>query len=399
MQLPRPLLIACGTLYYQRPGTRSYNQDSSQPAAAATASTSASLPCLLSSFHGQPARIPEELAEGIYEPTSLAHGTRMTRVLVAEAHDGKGQQQQQQIKRPEGGGDEDEDGRQGSLLFRILTHNIRYATTSPSAGEQPWSIRAPHIVNELDYHSRLNPESFVCLQEALHNQVTDVLAGLNARPHAQADEWAYYGVGRDDGKQAGEYSPIFYRPAVWTLQERETVWLPETPSVPSKGWDAASIRIVTIGVFNHKASNTTVLAMNTHLDDQGSKSRLESAKLILSLIQKYLARHPEVKGNFLAGDFNSIESQEAYREFTKPGSSIVDTYKKVPAAQHYGDEITFTGFDGKTKGSRIDYVMVGPQSASASIPFTVNGYAVVPNRFDNRIYNSDHRAVVADVTL
>ncbi|EFR04753.1 endonuclease/exonuclease/phosphatase [Nannizzia gypsea CBS 118893] len=291
----------------------------------------------------------------------------------------------------------------GSLLFRILTHNIRYATTSPSTGEQPWSVRAPHIVNELDYHSRLNPESFVCLQEALHNQVTDVLAGLNSRPHAssQGDDgkWAFYGVGRNDGKQAGEYSPIFYRPAVWKLQEKETVWLSETPSVPSKGWDAASIRIVTIGVFNHLATNTTLLAMNTHLDDQGSKSRHESAKLILSLIGKYLARHPEIKGNFLAGDFNSDEGQEAYREFTKPGSSIVDTYKRVPASQRYGDEITFTGFDGKTQGSRIDYVMVGPQSSSSAIPFTVNGYAVMPNRFENRIYNSDHRAVVADVTL
>ncbi|KAK2831906.1 hypothetical protein FQN49_007048 [Arthroderma sp. PD_2] len=283
----------------------------------------------------------------------------------------------------------------GNLLFRIITHNIRYATTSPSTGEEPWSVRAPYVLNELQFHSRLNPESFICLQEALHNQVANVTAGLNANT---GDEWAYYGVGRDDGKEAGEYSPIFYRPSVWELKEKETVWLSETPNVPSKGWDAASIRIVTIGVFKHRATSKTILAMNTHMDDQGSQSRYESAKLILRLITEYLDKNHDISGNFLAGDFNSKENQEAYQEFTKPGSSIVDTYKKVPPAQHYGNEITFTGFKKGDEYGRIDYVMLGPQKNSA-IPWTVNGYGALPNKFDNGIFVSDHRAVVADVTL
>ncbi|KAM5463844.1 hypothetical protein MauCBS54593_007289 [Microsporum audouinii] len=283
----------------------------------------------------------------------------------------------------------------GNLLFRILTHNIRYATTSPSAGEQPWSVRAPLVVNELDYHTRTSPESFVCLQEALHKQVQDVLSGLNS--HVQ-DEWAYIGVGRDDGRQGGEYSPIFYRPGVWELMEKETVWLSETPTVPSRGWDAATIRIVNVGVFSHRASNQTVLAMNTHLDHKGTKARYESAKLILALIDKYLSSHSDIAGNFLAGDFNSEETQEAYKEFTKPGSPIVDAYKQVPKAKHYGNEASFTDFQDKTPGSRIDYVMLGPKKGSA-LPWAFNGYAVLPSKFDDGIFNSDHRAVVADVTL
>jgi hypothetical protein len=48
------------------------------------------------------------------------------------------------------------------------------------------------------------------------------------------DEWAYIGVGRDDGKEKGEYSPIIYRSRVWRVESWRTVWLSETPDRPGK---------------------------------------------------------------------------------------------------------------------------------------------------------------------
>jgi hypothetical protein len=117
------------------------------------------------------------------------------------------------------------------LPIRLLSHNIRYATTSPFKGEELWTVRAPRILNELRYNTLYTPESFICLQEVLNNQIVDIDNGLNAN-----DKWSYIGVGRDDGKRAGEYSPIFYRPDVWKLLSNETKWLSETPDVPSKGW-------------------------------------------------------------------------------------------------------------------------------------------------------------------
>jgi hypothetical protein len=48
------------------------------------------------------------------------------------------------------------------------------------------------------------------------------------------DEWAYIGVGRDDGKEKGEYSPIIYRPRVWRVDGWRTVWLSETPDRPGE---------------------------------------------------------------------------------------------------------------------------------------------------------------------
>jgi Metal-dependent hydrolase len=301
------------------------------------------------------------------------------------------------------------------LPIRILTHNIRYATSSPFKGEKPWADRKQLLLNELLFNTRHNQESFICLQEVLHVQLADILSGLNKASDANTatgPEWAYIGVGREDGKEAGEYSPIIYHPAVWKLLRWETVWLSETPTKPSKGWDAASIRIVTIGVFKHYTSQKTILALNTHLDDQGSKSRSEAARIILDRINKYYAgQYGDVfSGVFLSGDFNSKETQEAYTALTADTSPLVDSQKLIDPAERYGNENTFTGFGYEgVPQKRIDYILLGPTNKTAdgnentgkdiALPWTPKGYAVLPNRFDDGVYNSDHRAVIADVAL
>ena len=155
------------------------------------------------------------------------------------------------------------------------------------------------LLKELVYQTAYCPESFLCLQEVLHEQLVDILADLN-----KADEWAYLGVGRNDGHEAGEYSIILYRPKIFELLQRDYVWLSQTPDKPSKGWDAGSIRILTIGVFRHLRTGQKIVAMSTHLDERGPRSRLESAKIILRRIISYVGQ--DMKNPvFLAGDFNS----------------------------------------------------------------------------------------------
>ena len=71
---------------------------------------------------------------------------------------------------------------------------------------------------------------------------------------------------------------------VQELKTQRTKWLSQTPDLPSKSWDAACTRILTIGVLEHRSTGKTVVAMNTHLDHQGSKSRLEAARIILEQV-------------------------------------------------------------------------------------------------------------------
>lgn len=284
------------------------------------------------------------------------------------------------------------------LPVRVLTHNIRYATSSPFKGELPWDQRKQLLLNELEYHTRHLSDAFICLQEVLHRQLEDIRAGLNHRATSSVQDWAFIGVGRDDGHQAGEYSPIFYRPSVWNLLTWETVWLSKTPSKPSKSWDAASIRIVTIGVFTHHASGNTVLALNTHLDDQGSRSRLEAARIIRTKIHEYQQGKfgTLIGGAFLAGDLNSHEDQEAYSELTGSGD-LQDTFKLVDPSRRYGNRNTFTGFGyEKEPPSRIDYVLL---ASGGNQSWGVDGYSVMVNSFDDGVFNSDHCAVIADLRL
>ncbi|KAF3045117.1 hypothetical protein E8E12_009307 [Didymella heteroderae] len=282
--------------------------------------------------------------------------------------------------------------------IRILTHNIRYATKSPFKGEKPWLERKHLVVNELKYNAAHNPEAFICLQEVLHEQLVDILSGLNssttsARSSRTKDseheiskhEWAYVGVGRDDGHQAGEYSPIIYRPSVWKLESWKTVWLSPTPERPGKGWDAGSIRIVTVGRFTHKASKKRVMGLCTHFDEQGQVSRRESAKIIQGIV-----RDVEEESIWLAGDLNSEMDGQAYRNLNGEESKLRDA--RSAAKWKYGNEITCTGFQ-QEEMTIIDYVFVSKKG------WAVEGFSVLPNQFEDGVYCSDHRLVVVDAVL
>ncbi len=297
----------------------------------------------------------------------------------------------------------------GPLPIRVLTHNIRYATQSPFKGEEKWDVRRPRLINELHFNTSQCAESFICLQEVLHQQLIDILSDLNSKRKT----WDHVGVGRDDGRQAGEYSPILYRPGVWELSVQKTVWLSKTPDRPSKSWDAASTRILTIAVFQHRETRKTVVTMNTHLDDQGSKSRLEAAKIILEQIRLFTDQTPyrKIHPVFLAGDFNSEPEQEAYNEMTSEHSPMIDLQTMVPESHRYGDFNTFSGFDPQTtRRKRIDFIFVNKDDPSDSKKgredddtaerwWIVDWYAVLPNRFEDGIYNSDHQAVIGDISV
>ncbi|EPE32967.1 DNase I-like protein [Glarea lozoyensis ATCC 20868] len=230
------------------------------------------------------------------------------------------------------------------------------------------------------------------LDEVLHSQLMDIMAWLNTS--SVGSKWSYIGVGRDDGKEAGEYSPIIYRKSVWQVVEWRTVWLSETPDKPSKGWDAASTRIVTVGVFEHRDSRQSVLAMSTHFDDQGVKSRQESAKLIIDIIQKE-ANTKGFAAVLLGGDFNSPPDDAAYQIMTDSDSPMEDIGLLVPKEGRYGNELTFTSFGHvDNTPSRIDFIFARKGDHVSYLT-----YAVLANRFDDGVYSSDHRACVADLRI
>lgn len=278
------------------------------------------------------------------------------------------------------------------IRIRVLTHNIRFATKEPVRGEELWPIRCPRLCSSLVFNS-VSPATFICLQEVLHDQLVDIQDSLN---HFSPGEWAYIGVGRNNGKQAGEYSPIFYRPSVWKLSHWETIWLSETPKVPSKGWDASNTRIATVGEFHHRESGKNVVVTSTHFDHKGAVSQAKSAQLLLSLLEQK-AHTSKALATILTGDFNSTPTQEAYQILTAPNSTMVDVQNLVPENKRYGNDITCTGFGGKSKTSRIDFIFA--RKCDLGEHMKVDTYAVLSNCFDDGVFSSDHRTVVSDFRI
>ena len=153
--------------------------------------------------------------------------------------------------------------------------------------------------------------------------------------------------------------------------------------------------------------------MNTHLDDQGSRSRKEAARIILKHIDLITQQGNKAHRSplILAGDFNSTPDQEAYIEMTRAASPMHDLQLITPEEQIYGDSNTYSGFDPKKdKRKRIDFIFINGKVSNREIrdrgentvessTWLANGYAVLPNTFEDKIYISDHQVVIGDVAI
>ncbi|KAL2110309.1 hypothetical protein VUR80DRAFT_1348 [Thermomyces stellatus] len=274
-----------------------------------------------------------------------------------------------------------------TLPLRILTFNIRYANSHPVRGEEPWSSRLPRLATTLRFHTSQNPNAFLCHQEVLHSQLIDIARELGP-------SWSHIGIGRDGGDK-GEFSPVFYQPATWKCEKEKTAWLSPTPDKPSRGWDAALNRIVTMGLFSHRGTGARVVVMSTHFDHVGTEARRESAKLILEFVSEWRKHEGADKplAVLLGGDFNSTPEDEGYRTMTAPGTGMLDVRELVDPDRRYGNDLTYTSF-GSEKAKRIDFLFV-----SSELAVDISGYGVLANRFDDGVYISDHRPVVADVEI
>jgi endonuclease/exonuclease/phosphatase family metal-dependent hydrolase len=101
---------------------------------------------------------------------------------------------------------------------KVMSYNIRLDTKSD--GINQWGNRIEKVSQLIKQH---NPD-LLGVQEALHNQMMDLKNNL-----AQYD---YVGVGRDDGKEKGEYSAIFYKKDKFEVQEQKRFGYLKLPMCP-----------------------------------------------------------------------------------------------------------------------------------------------------------------------
>ena len=254
--------------------------------------------------------------------------------------------------------------------MHVATYNIRQRNQVDTGNM--WIDRKEKVCTLIKFHDF----DILGVQEAFKDQMDDM--------HKKLPKYASLGVGRDDGKEKGEYSPIFYKKDRFKVLDKGTFWLSSTDTEnPNKGWDAALPRICTWGIFEDLISGKQFILMNTHFDHKGKTARKESAKLMLTKAKELAKGLPLI----ICGDLNVNEKDEAYFTFAH-SPSIQDTYELAKIV--YEPNSTFNGWGkGIKEKGRIDHIFV-------SQPFTVLKYGILTDTYMGK-YPSDHFPVAVQL--
>ena len=260
-------------------------------------------------------------------------------------------------------------------MCRVMSYNISYA--NPDAKENIWDNRRDGVAQAI-----LDQKIDIAgLQEVLIQQPNDLESRL--------EEYSCIGVARDDGKQKGEFAPLFFHKKRFKLLDSGNFWLSENPdSVGSRGWDAACVRIVTWAKLRDQKSRKTFFAFNTHFDHAGDTARIESARLLRQKISEIANDHPVV----LTGDFNCRKGS-AYQILIKTSEEInLKDSRYSCEKEAIGPNYSFVGseFIGQP-GNLIDHIFV-------SKDIRVIHSEIVENCKNGKC-PSDHLPVLANIIM
>ena len=259
--------------------------------------------------------------------------------------------------------------------LRVMSFNIRY--DEPRDGVNAWPERKEKVADVIRFHKA----DTVGVQEALLGQLKDLETLL--------PDFAWCGVGRTDGKEAGEYSAILYRKDRLKLIKTGTFWLSETPDkVGSMGWDAAYPRIVTWARFRDRKTKKIFIHFNTHFDHRGDKARTESATLILEKLNEIAGRLPFV----LTGDLNVREDSATYKTLREGTEAVkLADARYASVNRHFGGNSTFSAFKELEPNNKIDYIFVRQG-------MKVFEHGILSDKWDG-LWASDHLPVLAEVQI
>lgn len=257
--------------------------------------------------------------------------------------------------------------------LRVMSFNIRYGTADD--GLNNWEHRRELVVDTIE---QFNPD-LLATQEGLAFQIEylrERLPQLNC-----------LGVGREDGKQRGEYVAVLYRAARFARLDEGHFWLSETLDVPgSKSWQSSQTRMVTWCRLSEKTQpESTFYLFNTHFDQRSETARQASAELL----RRQVLTLSDGEAAVVVGDFNCSEDELPYETLVSGSDNeprLIDAYRSLHH-ERQSDELTRHGFGGARTGSRIDWIL-------HSRHFRTQEAAIERIAFQNR-FPSDHYPVTA----
>lgn len=255
-----------------------------------------------------------------------------------------------------------------------MTYNIRLDTLAD--GANGWVHRRDLLIAQIQ---TLRP-AVLGMQEVLPNQRADLESALPSH--------VFIGGGRDDGKLAGEASPLAIDRRVFRIESAGTFWLSPTPDVPSVGWDAAFRRVASYAHVRRKQDGARLLVINTHWDHMGEQARVESGRQLAGWIKAKLGARESL---VLLGDFNTGIETPAIAQMIA-GAGIVPTAESSGTLPESQPPSSFNNYDPlPAPGTVIDHIFV-------SKGIGIIRAMVVAQHANGRVA-SDHFPVVALLAL
>ena len=244
----------------------------------------------------------------------------------------------------------------GVLELQLASFNVRYEG-GKDKGWKSWPNRIDRVLGAV----RTMDPDVMGIQEAFHGQVADLMVSL--------PDYGFHGVGRDDGRAAGEYPGIFWKKDRFQLDDYGTFWLSDTPETPgSRTWGNSVVRSTGWVRLIDKTTNRGFYVYNTHWDHRHQGSREKAAMLIASRIDSRTHGGDPV---VLLGDFNAVENNPAVRYFrgesAKLSGRVVDGWNGAysdPFAELHPlikNRRTLHFWTGDSTGwAKVDHILVSP---------------------------------------
>jgi endonuclease/exonuclease/phosphatase family metal-dependent hydrolase len=273
--------------------------------------------------------------------------------------------------------------------IKAVSWNIRLDT--PHDAELAWPHRAGNVIRQLQQQQ----PDIVGLQEVMLHQLVRI---ESAMPGFQR-----IGVGRDDGKNAGEFSPLLIRSSRFAIKDSGTFWFhpswaPEiTPTgtgqigdelIGKAGWDAALPRICSWALLEDKHSGKALRVLNLHLDHQGALARRESVQLIAAKVRHW--QQSSAAPVVIIGDFNPAAGDGLLAQIKTSLPQYQDALELTAKPQ--GPSYSFIPWRGSEADAvRLDFILLrGDQFKVPAAGILADG---PPTR------NSDHLALWAELVF
>lgn len=251
--------------------------------------------------------------------------------------------------------------------LRVTSANVRCVSPT-DLGKKSWLYRASLLLRVLETEQ----PDVIGFQE-----VTRIhYAYLQAHLTGYDSVIAY----RSDGFFS-ESCPIFYNAERFTLTDKGSFWLSETPERSSKSWGAAFPRVCSYVILRETATDKPLVVFNTHLDHVSDEARIRGIGVVLEKLQQF-GDLPCV----LMGDLNAGENSETYRAATESFDDAKYRTVDPPTGP------TFQKWGKALDRENIDYFLISKTGIA------VQSYRILDTTFDGA-YPSDHFPIALRMTL